>query len=102
MEGARQHSTMISILASGPSCPGLDSKKIVNVSEANQWRCLEKSEQWLCNVERTHLILASGKQVLQKIMEVDKTANHIHAIKLWFNIKAFATSFIVGYCITRF
>ena len=41
---------MISILASGPSCPGFDSQnyfrgKIVDVTEVNQWRCLEESGQ---------------------------------------------------------
>ena len=40
-QGGRQHRSMISILASGPSCPGIESKqgfseaKIVNVAELN-------------------------------------------------------------------
>ena len=32
----------------------------------NQWRWLEESGHWLENVDRTHLVLASGNQVLQK------------------------------------
>ena len=39
---------------------------IVDVSEVNQRRCLEESVQWLENVDRTHLILASGKLVQLK------------------------------------
>ena len=39
--------------------------------EVNQQRWLEESRQWLENVDRTHLVLAStllasGQQVLQK------------------------------------
>ena len=37
-----------------------------NVTEVNQQRWLEESGQWLENVDRTHLVLASGKLVLQK------------------------------------
>ena len=48
-----QHSTMFSILASRPCCPGFPGlipsvpqknsvKKIVNVAEVNQGRCLEE------------------------------------------------------------
>ena len=66
-----QHCTMVSILATGPSCPRFDSQhsqkfgeeKIVNVSEVNQRRCLEESRQWFENVDRTHLALAGDKQV---------------------------------------
>ena len=62
-----------SIIASCPSCPGFDSQrpkffsveKIVDVAEVNQWHCLQESGQWLENVGRTHLVLASGKLVLQ-------------------------------------
>ena len=39
---------------------------MINVAEVNQQRWLEVSGQWLENVDRTHLILASGKSVLQK------------------------------------
>ena len=49
------HSTMASILASGRSCPGFESKhsrsffgdKIFAVSEVNQHHCIEESGQWL-------------------------------------------------------
>ena len=51
-----------------PSGPGLIKKKlrgiIIDVADFNQ----EESGQWLENVDRTHLILASGKPVLQKIL----------------------------------
>ena len=39
---------------------------MVDVAEVNQRQCLEESGQWLENVDRTHLVLASGKLVLQK------------------------------------
>ena len=48
-----------------PKC--LD-EKIVNFAEVNQWHCLEESGQWLKNVNQTHLVLACGKLVLQKII----------------------------------
>ena len=38
--------------------------KIIDIAEVNQWRWLEESGQWLENVDRTHLVLASGKPVL--------------------------------------
>ena len=74
---------MVSMVAYGPGCPKLDSQhsrdffrgKIVDVPEFNQWRCLEKSGQWLENVDHTHLILASGK-VLPK-----NTTDTRHIIK---------------------
>ena len=58
-----------------PSSPGYNSKhspkkfsgKIINFAEVNQWCWLEDSGQWLENVDRTHLVLASGKPVLQKM-----------------------------------
>ena len=60
--------------ASGPSCLRFDfqhsqkfsMEKIVNVAEINQQRCLVESGQWLENADRTHLVLAIGKLVLQK------------------------------------
>ena len=63
--GWGQHSTIVSVLASRPSCPWFDSQhsrifsveKTVDVSEVNQWRCLEESGQWLENVDQTHLVL---------------------------------------------
>ena len=42
------------------------TRLIIDVAEVNQWRWLEDSRQWLDNVDQTHLVLASGKQVLQK------------------------------------
>ena len=64
---------MVSVLASKPSCPGFNSQifsrgKIVDVAEVNKWPCLEKSRQWVENVDQTLLVLASGKLVLQKIV----------------------------------
>ena len=69
-----QHSTVVSILGSVPTCLGFDSKHSPKkfsgkfVTLANGYiRCnLEESGQWLENVDRTHLVLASGKLVLQK------------------------------------
>ena len=66
--GGGQHITMVCILAYGPSCPWFNSQhsqtfweeKIINVAEVNQGRWLEKSEQWLENVDQTPLVLASG------------------------------------------
>ena len=50
-----------------PSIPGVFSVEIiVDVAEVNQWCWLEESEQWLENVDRAHLVLVSGKLVLQK------------------------------------
>ena len=59
----------LACLLPDPAAPGLIPSalpKIVNVAEVNQWRCLEESGQWPENVDRTHLLLASGKPVLQK------------------------------------
>ena len=39
---------------------------MINVAEVNQRRWLEESGQWLENVDQTHLVLDSGKPVLQK------------------------------------
>ena len=41
-------------------------KLIIEVGEVNQWHWLEESGQWFENVDPTHLVLASGKPVLQK------------------------------------
>ena len=62
-----QHTPMVTILAFGPSCRGLDSqhspqkieKTIVAPTEVNQGCCLEESEQWLETVDQIHLVLAS-------------------------------------------
>ena len=40
--------------------------KIIDVAEVNQQHWIEERGQWLENVDRTHLVLASGKPVLQK------------------------------------
>ena len=74
--GRGQHSTMVSKLASGPSCTRFDSQhsqknfrgKIIDVAEVNQRRWLEESGQWHENVDRTHLDLASDKPVSQKAL----------------------------------
>ena len=64
---------MVSVLAYGPSCPGVtvftkknSKEKIVDVAGINHLCCLEKSGRWLENVDPTHLVLASGKLVLKK------------------------------------
>ena len=41
-------------------------KNIIDVAEVNQQRWLGESGQRLENVDRTHLMLARGKPVLQK------------------------------------
>ena len=64
---------MVSILASRssqgsiPCIPKIISEEnIIGFTEVNQWRSQEENGQWLENVDRTHLELASGKLVLQK------------------------------------
>ena len=51
-----------------PSIPPKNFRgKISDVAEVNQQRWLEESGKWLENVDRTHPVLANGKQpVLQK------------------------------------
>ena len=44
-------------------------EKIVDVAGVNHRRCFEESGQWHENVGRTHLVLASGKLVLQKLID---------------------------------
>ena len=39
--------------------------------------CLDKSEQWLENVDPTHLALASGKLALQKNRDRDLSAHRL-------------------------
>ena len=46
--------------------PFYSDEKIVYFAEVYQWRCIEESGLWLKNVDRTHLVLNSGKLVLQK------------------------------------
>ena len=63
---------MVSRLASGPSRHGFDSQHSWNfsdekiVAEGNQQGCLAESGLWLEYFDPTHLVLASGKLVLQK------------------------------------
>ena len=66
-----------SILAYPPTSPGSFPSiqknfrgKIIDVSEVNQRCWLEEIGQWLENVDRTRLVLASGKPVLQKSTEI--------------------------------
>ena len=44
---------------------------MVDFDEVHQRCCLEESGQWLENVDGTHLVLASGKLVLQKSFLLD-------------------------------
>ena len=50
--------------------PGIPQKisveKIVEIAKVHQQRCIGEREQWLKNVNQAHLVLASGKLVLQK------------------------------------
>ena len=56
--------------------PKFLDEKIVDGDEINQCRCLEESEQWLENVDWTHLVLASGKLVLSKELFRIQTKNY--------------------------
>ena len=64
----------LAYLRPNPAAPGsipsftgiLSDQKIIDVAEAIQWRRLEESERWLENVDRIHLLLASGNPVLQE------------------------------------
>ena len=64
----------LAYLLPDPSAPGFDSQhsryifrgKNVKVAEDNRRRCLEASEQWLGNIDRSYLVLASGKLVIEK------------------------------------
>ena len=47
-----------------PAFPTKSEEKIVNIAEVNQRGFFKKSEQWLENVDRTHLLPASGKLFL--------------------------------------
>ena len=44
-------------------------EQIDNIADVNQLCCQEESGKWLANVVRTHLVLATGKLVLQITME---------------------------------
>ena len=65
---------IFSMLASRPSSPRFNQPfltffggKNVNIANVNQWRCLEENGQRLENADQTHLVLASGKLIVQKI-----------------------------------
>ena len=45
-------------------------EKIINVAEVNSQHWLEESGQWLDFVDRTHLVLASGRPVVRKKINV--------------------------------
>ena len=61
-----------------PSSPEFNSQcsrknfraKNIDVAEVNQLCWVEESGQWLDNVDRTHLVLAGGKPVLQKTKSI--------------------------------
>ena len=54
--------------ALGSIFPAFPQNNFMDVAEVNQQRWFEESGQWLENVYRTHLALASGKPVIQKTM----------------------------------
>ena len=54
------------MLSSNKSAKFFQRKKLSYDAEVNQRHCLKESEQWLLNVDRTHLVLAGDKLVLQK------------------------------------
>ena len=65
-------------MGSIPSMPKkISEEKIVNIAKVYQWRCLEESGQWLENIDRIHLVLASDKLVLQKCMSANALLNNI-------------------------
>ena len=54
-------------LGSIPSVPQKNFRgNIIKIAEVNQRNRFEKSGQWHENVDRSHLVLAGGKPVLQK------------------------------------
>ena len=57
---------MSQTLARGFDSQHFSDEKIIYVAEVNQRCWLEESGQWLENVDQTHLVLASGKPVLQQ------------------------------------
>ena len=63
---------MVSILASKLSCARYDSQRspkiFLTVAKVHQRHWEEESGQWLENVDRPHLALASGKSVLKTIL----------------------------------
>ena len=65
----RHQCTMVSILASGPSCPVF--RNIINITEVNQQRWLKKSGEWLENVDRTRRV-ASQYNIKNKCFMPDR------------------------------
>ena len=57
-----------------PAFPKIFRGKIIDVAEA--FCCLEESGQWLENVDKTHLVLASGKTVNQKGLKCTSSSAH--------------------------
>ena len=69
-----------------PSIPKKYSvEDIIDVAEVHERCCWVESEQWLENVDQTHLVAASGKLVLQispltdicEWIEFDYTSNNL-------------------------
>ena len=64
----------LAYLLSDPAAPGSilsilrknSKEKIDNIDQVHQWHYLEESRPWLENVDRTHLVMACDKLVLQK------------------------------------
>ena len=55
--------------------------KIIDVAEVNQRPWLEESGQGLENGDRTHLVLASGKPVLQKSLIIQsRTSDSLNGV----------------------
>ena len=86
---------MVSIFAPDPAALGsipvfakiFQRKKIVNVVEVNQHRCLEGSGQWLENVDQTLQVQASGKLVEQKEPWVRNLATKFAAAEFYGPVK---------------
>ena len=60
-----------------PAFPKILRVKIINVAQATKWRRLEESELWLENVDRTHLVLTSGKLVRHKSIKLHLLMLHL-------------------------
>ena len=83
-----QHSNVVSIFASEPSCLWINSsfpknisvEKNAGVAEVNQQLCLKESGQWLESVDQTHLVLASGKLVVVVSLSVSGLSFFIYSI----------------------
>ena len=73
------HRPEVACFCFSPRGPTIDyrysQKNYFDVAEIYQWRWLEESGQRLENVDQSHLVLASGKLVLQKtrVQSIGKT-----------------------------